>query len=83
VGDQQQGEHRMSEHGPDRHRREEPGARLLTVAQVAVLMQLSRSSVYRLVATGRLPRVQIGRAARVPESAVDELLRHTLPPELA
>lgn len=57
--------------------------RLLTVDEVAVLMQVSRASVYRLIKAGRLPGIRFGRVVRVPEPTVDEHLRHTLPPELA
>jgi excisionase family DNA binding protein len=56
---------------------------LLTVDEVAGLMQVSRASVYRLIRTGGLPQVRLGRVVRVPELAVDEHLRQTLPPELA
>lgn len=56
---------------------------MLSVAQVAVAMRLSRTSVYRLIEAGRLPRVRVGRAVRVPEAAVDEYLRQSLPVDLA
>ncbi len=48
----------------------------LTVAEVAELMRVSRMTVYRLVHAGDLPAVQFGRSYRVPESAVEEFLRH-------
>jgi excisionase family DNA binding protein len=62
------------------------GVRLLTVAEVAGAMRLSRTAVYRLIQTGRLPGVRdarLGRGVRVPQAAVDDLLRRTLPPDLA
>jgi len=59
------------------------GGELLTVPQVAGMMRVSRSSVYRLIEAGRLPCVRVGRVVRVPESGVDAYLRQTLPPELA
>ena len=49
--------------------------KFLTVAEVAKLMRVSKMTVYRLVHSGELPAVQIGRSFRVPEQAVDEYLR--------
>jgi excisionase family DNA binding protein len=51
--------------------------RFLTVAEVALLMRVSRMTVYRLVHAGELPAVRFGRSFRVPESAV---LRAIEPP---
>lgn len=62
---------------------EHDAEKLLAVAQVVAIMRLSRSAVYRLIEEGRLPAVRRGRALRVPEAAVDEYLRHTLPGDLA
>jgi excisionase family DNA binding protein len=47
----------------------------LTVAEVAAAMRVSKMTVYRLVHSGELPAVRVGRSFRVPESAVDEYLR--------
>ena len=44
--------------------------RFLTVAEVALVMRVSRMTVYRLVHAGDLPAVRFGRSFRVPESAV-------------
>jgi excisionase family DNA binding protein len=49
--------------------------KFLTVAEVAKLMRVSKMTVYRLVHSGDLPAVQIGRSFRVPEQAVHEYLR--------
>ena len=49
--------------------------KFLTVAEVASLMRVSRMTVYRLVHSGELTAVQIGRSFRVPEQAVHEYLR--------
>jgi excisionase family DNA binding protein len=49
--------------------------KFLTVAEVAKLMRVSKMTVYRLVHSGELPAVQIGRSFRVPEQAVHEYLR--------
>ena len=49
--------------------------KFLTVAEVAAVMRVSKMTVYRLVHSGELPAVQIGRSFRVPEQAVHEYLR--------
>lgn len=47
----------------------------LTVAEVAGIMRVSKMTVYRLVHSGELPAVRVGRSFRVPEQAVHEYLR--------
>lgn len=47
----------------------------LTVAEVATLMRVSKMTVYRLVHSGELPAVRVGRSFRVPEEAVRRYLR--------
>lgn len=49
--------------------------RFLTVAEVATMMRVSKMTVYRLVHSGELAAVQVGRSYRVPEQAVHEYLR--------
>ena len=49
-------------------------APLLTAAEVAERLHLGRSTVYRLVADGDLEAIQIGRAVRFEESAVDAFI---------
>ncbi len=49
--------------------------RFLTVAEVASLMRVSKMTVYRLVHSGELAAVQVGRSYRVPEKAVHDYLR--------
>ena len=49
--------------------------RLLTVAEVAAIMRLSKMTVYRMVNSGALPALKVGRSIRVPEHVVDEYLR--------
>jgi excisionase family DNA binding protein len=44
---------------------------LLTITEVADELALSRSTIYELVASGRLETVRIGRARRVPRAALD------------
>lgn len=49
--------------------------KFLTVAEVAALMRVSKMTVYRLVHSGELAAVQVGRSYRVPEKAVHDYLR--------
>ncbi len=51
------------------------GAKFLTVAEVAAIMRVSKMTVYRLVHSGELPALRVGRSFRVPASAVDDYLR--------
>jgi excisionase family DNA binding protein len=60
--------------------RDEPGrplseVTLLTVAEVAAVMRVSKMTVYRLVHAGELPALRVGRSYRVPEQAVHDYLR--------
>lgn len=48
--------------------------RFLTVAEVAKVMRVSKMTVYRLVHSGELPAVRVGRSFRVPETAVNAYL---------
>ena len=47
----------------------------LTVAEVAALMRVSKMTVYRLVHSGELEAIRVGRSFRVPEQAVNQYLR--------
>lgn len=55
---------------------------LLTVAEVAALMRVSKMTVYRLVHNGELPAVRVGRSFRVhakrPRHVGDFVLRRGL-----
>jgi excisionase family DNA binding protein len=51
--------------------------KFLTVAEVAAVMRVSKMTVYRLVHSGELPAVRVGRSFRVPEKAVHDYLRHS------
>nr|WP_206690939.1 MULTISPECIES: helix-turn-helix domain-containing protein [unclassified Quadrisphaera] len=53
------------------------GVRFLTVAEVATMMRVSKMTVYRLVHSGEMPAVRVGRSFRVPETAVDQYLAHS------
>ncbi|MCW2886310.1 MAG: hypothetical protein QOE54_2528 [Streptosporangiaceae bacterium] len=49
--------------------------RFLTVSEVAAVMRVSKMTVYRLVHSGELPAIRVGRSFRVPEQAVHDYLR--------
>ena len=48
--------------------------RFLTVAEVATIMRVSKMTVYRLVHSGELEAIRVGRSFRVPEQAVNQYL---------
>jgi excisionase family DNA binding protein len=50
------------------------GMSFMTVAEVAAVMRVSKMTVYRLVHSGELPAVRVGRSFRVPEKAVNDYL---------
>ncbi|KDN84923.1 transcriptional regulator [Kitasatospora cheerisanensis KCTC 2395] len=49
----------------------------LTVAEVASVMRVSKMTVYRLVHSGELPAIRVGRSFRVPEQKVHEYLQES------
>lgn len=51
--------------------------KLLTVAEVASIMRLSKMTVYRMVNSGTLPALKVGRSIRVPEHVVNDYLRRS------
>ncbi|HZE41957.1 MAG TPA: helix-turn-helix domain-containing protein [Stackebrandtia sp.] len=51
--------------------------KFLTVAEVAALMRVSKMTVYRLVHSGHLPAIRVGRSFRVTEKAVQDYLAHS------
>lgn len=57
---------------------ERPARRLLTVDQVADVLQISRWTVYRLLWSNELHSVQIGRCRRVPQEALDAYVARLL-----
>ena len=52
--------------------------RFLTVAEVASIMRVSKMTVYRLVHSGELEAIRVGRSFRVPEQAVNQYLRESV-----
>ncbi len=49
--------------------------KFLTVAEVAAVMRVSKMTVYRLIHSGELASVRVGRSFRVPERAVHDYLK--------
>lgn len=47
---------------------------LLTVAEVASRMRVSKMTVYRLIHGGEMPALRVGRSFRVPAKAVTDYL---------
>jgi len=52
---------------------------LLTIDQAASRMQISRTSVYRLIATGQLDVVKILGSTRISEHALEDTIAHPGP----
>ncbi|WP_375000485.1 helix-turn-helix domain-containing protein [Aeromicrobium sp. CTD01-1L150] len=51
------------------------GATFLTVAEVASRMRVSKMTVYRLVHSGELEAIRVGRSFRVTEEAMEAYLQ--------
>ncbi len=51
---------------------------LLTVAEVAELLRVSTMTVYRLIRTGELPAVRVGRNYRVRRADLDLYLQEKI-----
>ena len=50
------------------------GPQFYTVAEVADIMRVSRMTIYRMVHSGELPAVRVGKNSyRVPRAALDQL----------
>ncbi|NLF03504.1 MAG: helix-turn-helix domain-containing protein [Actinomycetales bacterium] len=49
-------------------------ARFLTVPEVAEQMRVSNMTVYRLLHSGELPAIRVGRSFRVPAEALEAYL---------
>jgi excisionase family DNA binding protein len=52
------------------------GPLLLSIGQVSEALGVGRTMVYDMISRGQLEVVHLGRAARVPANAVDQLVRH-------
>jgi excisionase family DNA binding protein len=53
---------------------------LLTAAEVAALLRVSKMTVYRLVDTGQLTSMRIGRSHRITRAALRTYLAGTYAP---
>jgi excisionase family DNA binding protein len=49
----------------------------LTVAEVAAMMRVSKMTVYRLVHSGEMPAVRVGRSFRVREEDANDYLKNS------
>jgi excisionase family DNA binding protein len=47
----------------------------LTVAELAILLRVSKMTVYRLCNSGELESIRVGRSFRVAEKAANEYLK--------
>jgi excisionase family DNA binding protein len=54
--------------------RTDPISRLMTVAEVANVIRVSRMTVYRLIRRGQLKAIRVGRNYRVREDDLSEYL---------
>jgi excisionase family DNA binding protein len=54
--------------------RTDPISRLLTVAEVANVIRVSRMTVYRLIRRGQLKAIRVGRNYRVREDDLNDYL---------
>ena len=50
------------------------GDRLLTVGEVAATMRVSNMTVYRMIKSGELAAIRVGKNYRIRESDVDRYL---------
>lgn len=51
---------------------------LLTIAEAGERLRQSRDSIYKLMQSGQLPSLKIGRSRRIPESAVEAFIAERL-----
>lgn len=51
--------------------------KFLTIAEVATMMRVSKMTVYRIVHSGELPAVRVGRSFRVTEKDVNEYIKRS------
>ncbi|HEY8202425.1 MAG TPA: helix-turn-helix domain-containing protein [Actinomycetota bacterium] len=74
---------RPGEAGMGRHEGERPGTpprdelaneRLMTVSEVAELMRVSNMTVYRLIKSGQLSALRVGKNYRIREADMDRYL---------
>lgn len=56
-------------------RPDEGGDRLLTVSEVAAALRVSNMTVYRLVRTGQVPAIRVGKNYRIRQADLDTYLK--------
>ncbi|MCW2892227.1 MAG: hypothetical protein QOH87_4090 [Trebonia sp.] len=49
--------------------------KFLTIYEIAVMMRVSKMTAYRLIHSGELEAIRVGRSYRVPEQAVISYMR--------
>ena len=49
--------------------------RFMTVTEVADIMRVSKMTVYRLIHSGEMPAIRVGKSVRVPEAAVAQMIQ--------
>ncbi len=52
--------------------------RFMTVTEVADIMRVSKMTVYRLIRSGEMPAIRVGKSCRVPEAAVSQMIHSGL-----
>jgi len=65
----------LDQEGVPRVDQAETSTRFLTVMEVANLMRVSKMTVYRLLHSGELPGLRVGRSFRVSDAALEAYLR--------
>ena len=49
--------------------------RFMTVTEVADIMRVSKMTVYRLIHSGEMPAIRVGKSFRVHEAAVAQMIQ--------
>ena len=57
--------------------------RFMTVTEVADIIRVSKMTVYRLIHSGEMPAIRVGKSFRVPEAAVAQMIQAGLVTRLA
>lgn len=53
----------------------DPSRQLVRVEQAGDILAIGRSTIYELIAQGKIETVHIGRCCRIPVAALDEYVR--------
>lgn len=54
--------------------------KFLTVAELATILRTSKMTIYRMVNSGDLDAIRVGRSFRIPEAAAQALVRSRTSP---